>query len=95
VIFCPLYSNLNLKEGSTQEVQVPQVPGHAADTPAIPQRVVVSLLPTHEHDLEIGLVAPVLITLILNGVSLQTILGISVGVAVGPAVIVAVGAGVM
>ena len=58
----PLYVNLNLnvESGSSQVAQVPQVTGHAADTPAKAQRFLVSFLPTHTQDLAIFL-APLVI----------------------------------
>jgi hypothetical protein len=49
-----LYVNLNLKSssGSAQVTQVPQVTGHAADTPVNAQRLVVSFSATQVQYLE-------------------------------------------
>ena len=71
----PLYVNLNLnvESGSSQVAQVPQVTGHAADTPVRAQRFCVSFLATHSQDLAIFL-SPLLI-LILNEVSIHSTVG--------------------
>ena len=71
--------------GSTQVVQVPQVIGHAADTPPKAQRFLVSFSATHVQYLE--MVFPFLMIFNLNGESLHATVGAKVvTVAVGDAV---------
>jgi hypothetical protein len=89
LIKLPSFVNLNLIGVSTHEAHVPQVSGHAVDTPGRAQRLTVSFLATQIQYLLIML--PSLLMLSLTGVSVQVveveeIVGDAVGEAVGAAV---------
>ena len=53
VMSLPLYSNLNLRVGSSQVAHVPHVTGQEAATPSSAHRLIVSLLATQLQLLEI------------------------------------------
>jgi hypothetical protein len=95
----PSFINLNLKAvgsdavpdgGSTQVPQLPQVSGHASETPAYLQRMLVDFLSAQLQDLVI--LDPSLVNLILNALSTQE--DVATGDAVGDAVGVPTGAAV-
>jgi hypothetical protein len=95
----PSFINLNLKAvgsdavpdgGSTQVPQDPQVSGHASETPAYLQRMLVDFLSAQLQDLVI--LDPSLVNLILNALSTQE--DVATGDAVGDAVGVPTGAAV-
>ena len=76
----PLYTNLNLKVGSSHVAHVPQVTGHAALTPSKAHLFFVSLLSTHSQNLEILLESFSIFNRSVE--SMQVIVGVAVGEAV-------------